>query len=253
MRRQRTSIPKLETKNLVSLHTSGSTLLWVKRYAQYCAVARALDLVGERWTLLVVRSLLMGPQRYTDLRDALPGIATDLLTARLRALEEAGYVRRRQLPRPTPVTVYELTDAGWLLGPVVLSLAEVGLAHLGSPLGEQDVNADALVLLLRASFRPRFAGGHAPTSYQLELDGEPYAVQSHDASVQTGRGRATDPVCTLRASPRTLAEMLSGVLSPDAAIADGQLELDGPPVELDRFLAAFSFPTVAVEPSAAAS
>ena len=80
-----------------------------KRYEQYCAVARSLDVLGERWTLLVVRDLLMGPRRYTDLREALPGIATDLLTARLRTLEEAGYVQRRKLPRPAPVAVYELT------------------------------------------------------------------------------------------------------------------------------------------------
>src|SRR5215212_10227581 len=99
-----------------------------KRYAQYCPVARSLDLLGERWTLLVVRDLLMGPQRYTDLREGLPGIATDLLTARLRALEQAGYVQRRQLPRPASVTVYELTEAGQGLAPVVLQLARIGMA-----------------------------------------------------------------------------------------------------------------------------
>src|SRR6266536_6294504 len=81
-------------------------------YEQYCPVARTLDVVGERWTLLIVRDLLMGPKRYTDLRAGLPGIATDILTARLRALEEAGFVRRRELPPPAPATVYELTEDG---------------------------------------------------------------------------------------------------------------------------------------------
>jgi DNA-binding HxlR family transcriptional regulator/putative sterol carrier protein len=213
----------------------------MKRYAQYCAVARALDLVGERWTLLVVRSLLMGPQRYTDLRVGLPGVSSDLLTARLRTLEDAGYVRRRQLPRPAAVTVYELTDAGWQLGPVVLALGKVGLAHLGPPSGEEDVDADALVLLLRASFRERPASSDTACSYQLELDGEPYAVHVRGASVETRRGSAVDPACTLRTSARALAEILSGALLPDRAIADGRLEHDGPARALAQFVTTFSF------------
>src|SRR4030095_5650115 len=81
-----------------------------KTYSQYCPVARALDVVGERWTLLIVRDLMMGPKRYTDLRAGLPGIATDILTARLRTLEQAGFLRRRELPRPAPATGSELTE-----------------------------------------------------------------------------------------------------------------------------------------------
>jgi DNA-binding HxlR family transcriptional regulator len=213
----------------------------MKHYAQYCAVARALDVVGERWTLLVVRSLLMGPQRYTDLRDALPGIATDLLTARLRTLEDAGYIGRRQLPRPAAVNVYELTDAGWQLGPVVLALARLGVAQLGSPSADDDVNADALVLLLRASFHGEHVSGEAEPTYQVELDGAGYTVQVHPGWVETRRGSTPDPACTLRSDPRTLAEILSGGLPAEVAIADGRLELDGPPGELDQFLATFSF------------
>jgi DNA-binding HxlR family transcriptional regulator len=222
------------------------SLYWlaVKRYAQYCAVARALDLVGERWTLLVVRSLLMGPQRYTDLRDALPGIATDLLTARLRTLEEAGYVRRRQLPRPAAVAVYELTDAGWQLGPVVLALARLGVEQLGAPAADDEVNADALVLLLRASYRGAPPSDDPGPSYQLELDGEPYTVTVHPGWVETRRGAGGDPVCTLRTSPRTLGEILAGAVAAETALGDGRLELDGPAGELDHFLANFSFAAV---------
>jgi DNA-binding HxlR family transcriptional regulator len=212
----------------------------MKRYAQYCAVARALDLVGERWTLLVVRNLLMGPQRYTDLREALPGIATDLLTARLRSLQDAGLIRRRRLPRPASAAVYELTEAGWQLGPVVLALARLGVAQLGSPAPDEDVNADALVLLLRASFRAEPDGGRGD-SYQLELDGEPYTVGVRDGWVETRRGAAADPIFTLRASARTLAEVLSGAVPAPAAIRDGRLQLDGEAGELDRFVAMFSY------------
>src|SRR5947208_12687027 len=154
-------------------------LLGMRQYAQYCPVARSLDLLGERWTLLVVRALLMGPRRYGDLREGLPGIATDLLTARLRGLEDAGYVARRRLPMPASVTVYELTDAGKALAPLVLQLARLGIANLGAPGTEEDLNAEALVLSLRASFRPEEAGDDEPT-YELELDGQTFTVKLHD-------------------------------------------------------------------------
>lgn len=213
----------------------------MKRYGQYCAIASALDLVGERWTLLVVRNLLMGPQRYTDLREALPGIATDLLTARLRTLEAAGYVRRRQLPRPASVGVYELTDAGWQLGPVILALARLGKGQLGPPSAEDYIDADALVLLLRTGFGAEQATGETGPSYQLELDGEPYAVVVHPGWVETRRGDAADPVCTLRSSARTLAEVLSGAVPAEVATADGRLEVEGSADGLVEFVAMFSF------------
>jgi DNA-binding HxlR family transcriptional regulator len=212
-----------------------------KRYEQYCAVARSLDVLGERWTLLVVRDLLMGPRRYTDLREALPGIATDLLTARLRTLEEAGYVQRRKLPRPAPVTVYELTDSGRRLGYVVLELARLGLEHLGPP-GEDDaIDTDALVLSLRASYKP-LAGGDG-ASYQLELEGEPFSVTVGDAGAQTARGQTPEPRCTITAGARALAQLLSGVTDPDEAISSGEVQLSGPRRELDRFLETFAYPS----------
>ena len=212
----------------------------VKRYEQYCGVARSLDVLGERWTLLVVRDLLMGPRRYTDLRDALPGIATDLLTARLRTLEEAGYVQRRRLPRPAPVTVYELTDSGRRLGPVVLELARLGIEQLGPPAADEDINADALVLSLRASFAPGVDSRAG--SYQLELDGEPFAVTMRDGRAETARGQADEPRCTIVAGARTLAQLLCGAADPGDAIATGELRLSGPRTELDRFLDKFAYP-----------
>jgi DNA-binding HxlR family transcriptional regulator len=212
-----------------------------KRYEQYCAVARSLDLLGERWTLLVVRDLLMGPRRYTDLREALPGIATDLLTARLRTLEDAGYVQRRKLPRPAPVTVYELTPSGRRIGLVLLELARLGLEHLGPPGADDDIDTDALVLSLRASYTPPAGGENA--SYQLELEGEPFSVTVADGWVDTARGLADEPRCTITTGARALAQLLSGVTDADAAIAGGELELAGPRRELDRFLDAFAYPS----------
>jgi DNA-binding HxlR family transcriptional regulator len=215
-----------------------------KRYDQWCPVSRALDVVGERWTLLVVRSLLIGPQRYTDLRNALPGIATDLLTARLRTLEQAGYVVRRELPPPTPVTVYELTESGRRLGPVVLALAKVGLDRLGAPAPADTINAASITVLLRASFDPGRTT-HSDVTYQLELDGEPFSVAVAGGRVETARGHSPDAVCTLSSSPHKLAELLAGELEPDAMIASGELRFAGPPARLREFIDAFAYPVAA--------
>jgi DNA-binding HxlR family transcriptional regulator/putative sterol carrier protein len=212
-----------------------------RRYAQYCPVARSLDVLGERWTLLIVRNLMMGPQRYTDLREALPGLATDLLTARLRTLEEAGYVERRQLPRPASVTVYQLTEAAQRLRRVVLELGRIGLARLGPPTEDDSVVADALVLSLRASFRPDVAGD-AEESYQLELDGEPYVVNVHSGWAETAPGTAAHPELTLVTSAQTFAELISGAIDAKTALSAGDVQVDGSRRALDRFLATFSYP-----------
>jgi DNA-binding HxlR family transcriptional regulator len=105
----------------------------VKRYDQYCPIACALGLVGERWTLLVARELMNGPKRYTDLVDGLPGIGTNILAARLKDLEAAGIVSRHKLPPPAASTVYELTDSGRRLRPVLHELARFGARYMGPP------------------------------------------------------------------------------------------------------------------------
>jgi DNA-binding HxlR family transcriptional regulator/putative sterol carrier protein len=219
-----------------------------RRYGQYCPVAKSLDVLGERWTLLIVRNLMMGPQRYTDLREALPGLATDLLTTRLRTLEEAGYVERRQLPRPTPVMVYQLTPAGQRTAVVVLELGRIGLPRLGPPADDDLLTSDALVLSLRPSFRPEIAG-EAEESYQLELDGESYVVNVHPGWAETGRGTASDPQLTLTATTQTFAALISGAVDAKAALSAGDLSIDGSRRALDRFLAIFSYP-VPSEPAA---
>jgi DNA-binding HxlR family transcriptional regulator len=108
-----------------------------KIYDQYCPIAHALGAVGERWSLLIVRELLHGPRRYTDLGDALPGIGTNILAARLRELETAGVLAKRKLPPPTPVTVYELTEKGRGLHRVLHELARWGARSLGPPPDEE--------------------------------------------------------------------------------------------------------------------
>jgi len=209
-------------------------------YGQFCAAARALDVVGERWTLLVVRDLMAGPKRYTDLREGLPGIATDLLTARLRTLEGAGLVRRRSLPRPAPATVYELTERGWLLAPVVQGLARVGFAFLDEPADDEPVPPDRLVLALRASFRPDVAGDMDAT-YELHLGDETFVIAVRDGTLETARGTAPDADLVLRTDPVTLVRVLQDDVAADDAIATGKLRIDGDRSALGPFVAALGW------------
>lgn len=211
-----------------------------KRYAQYCSVAYALDLLGERWTLLVVRDLLMGPKRYTDLREGLPGIATDILTIRLRTLEEAGFVRRRELPRPAPATVYELTEAGQRLGPVVAALGRVGLELIGAPGPEDDLRAERLVLALRLRFREEDFADLAE-SYALLIDDEPFSVTVERGRVDAAHGAPPSPAMRLSTDSRTFVALMSRQTTAVEAIAQGKAEVTGDRAALDRFLRAFAW------------
>ena len=210
-----------------------------KSYAQYCPVASALDVLGERWTLLIVRDLAIGPKRYTDLREGLPGIATDLLTARLRTLESAGFVARRELPRPAPAVVYELTDAGRRLTPVILALAEVGFEMLAAPKPTDSVAAERVVLLgLRRRFRPEANPGLSE-SYQLRVDGQPFCVDVADGAAKVEPGVAPHPSMTLTTDARTLVALGRREASPDDALAAGSAQLEGDRAAFDRFIDAF--------------
>jgi DNA-binding HxlR family transcriptional regulator/putative sterol carrier protein len=216
-------------------------------YGQYCAIAGALDVLGERWTLLIVRDLFLGPKRYTDLREGLPGIATDLLTARLRTLEGAGLVRRRTLPRPAPATVYELTERGRLLGPVLRGLAQVGFTLLKEVPDDADVPPERLALALRAAFRADAAPGLAAT-YQLHLDDEPFVVAVRAGELDVARGARPDADLTLRSDPVTLTRVLQGGTTVDEALESGRLEAEGPRDALDRFVAAFAWQPATAAP-----
>lgn len=212
-----------------------------KSYEQYCPVARALDVLGERWTLLIVRDLAMGPKRYTDLREGLPGIATDLLTARLRTLESAGFVARRELPRPAPAVVYELTDAGRKLAPVIIALAQVGLGFLDAPRPSDDVRAERVVLLgLRLGFRGE-AFPELTETYELRIDGEPFSVIVAHGAVEIERGAASSPAMILTTDARTFVALRRREAAPDDALADGSAQLEGDRAALDRFIDAFAY------------
>lgn len=159
-----------------------------RQYRQFCPLAKSLDVLGERWTLLIVRELLTGPKRYTDLRDGLPGLATDLLATRLRELQQAGVIDRREVLPPTPATVYELTARGHELKPVVAELARWGRPLLLDP-ADDHLPDSALLLGIEVAFHPDAAAGLDET-YDIEVDGTRVAVRVHDGTVDITPGSA---------------------------------------------------------------
>jgi DNA-binding HxlR family transcriptional regulator len=164
-----------------------------KHYEQYCPVAHALELVGERWSLLIVRELLKGPKRYTDLADALPRIGTNVLAARLKDLEGCGIIAKRRLPPPTPAQVYELTPYGVALKPVVRELARWGLRSLPAP-GEDEPLAPGWLPDALDTF---FAPVAPDATFEFRIGGEVAALVDGEAVP----GSVEDPEVLLEATP----------------------------------------------------
>ena len=205
-----------------------------------CAVAHGLDLIGERWALLVVRELLLGPKRFTDLRSGLPGASPDMLTQRLRELTGSGIVRRRRLAPPAAAWVYELTDWGTELEPVVLSLARWSSRspgmHTDAPIG-----ADSVMLSLRALFDAPAAHGFR-TSIALRLDEHWFRLTFADGELHAVRAEPDRPDATLRTDPDTFAALMTLRFTLAEAEADGRLSLDGDRAAVERALRLFPLP-----------
>jgi len=211
-----------------------------KRFDQYCPIAHALSLVGERWSLLVVRELLRGPKRYTDLAAGLPGIGTNVLATRLRELEAAGVLQRRKLPPPAASTVYELTEYGLGLEEVLHAIARWGARTLGLPRREDDLGADWGLNAFPALLYPERARGLTET-YVIRVDDDVFTVRLVDGSLQTELG-ATDGADLDVAMPMdTFFALASGEVSVDEALAEGGVRLEGDPETLARCFRVFSF------------
>jgi DNA-binding HxlR family transcriptional regulator len=198
-----------------------------RNYDQYCAIARALEVVGDRWTLLLVRELLTDPKRHTDLRAGLPGIATNVLGDRLQLLQQAGLLRRATLAPPAASTVYELTDRGRQLKPVLLALAGWGLPLLGSPRTQDTYRLGWLVLALEERFDPQAAQG-VELTWELRVDDEVLHVNVRDGTVQTLQGPAPDPEVVLEADRDVFLAWGTGQLDDDQALAAGLWVTPGP-------------------------
>jgi DNA-binding HxlR family transcriptional regulator/putative sterol carrier protein len=211
-----------------------------KHYDQYCPIAHAVGMLGERWTLLVVRELLYGPKRYTDLVDGLPGIGTNVLASRLRDLEESGVVQKRKLAPPAACTVYELTEYGQQLDEVVYSLARWGVRTLGPPAPEDDLDPEWGVHALPALFNPEAARGLTET-YVLKVGDDVFTARLEDGELTAELGEAADADLRLEADMDTFFGLASGDLAPGDAVAQGLAEIEGDLSALERFFAIFSF------------
>lgn len=206
----------------------------MRSYSHFCGLAKALDVVGDRWTLLIVRELLLLERaRYTDLQQGLPGIATNLLATRLRELEEAGVVRREELPPPTPATIYSLTEWGGELKPIVLALG-----RWASPVLMRDAAPDDefrsywLGLSLEANLEDRYPR-RKPITIELRIGDEPVRIEMADGRVRVRRGAATSPNAILSGPPAPVFQLLVG--RTDLATARRQrVRLDGNAAVLDR-------------------
>ena len=214
---------------------------WMKRYDQYCPIAHALGAVGERWSLLIVRDLLKGPRRYTDLAEGLPGIGTNVLASRLRDLESAGIVTKRRLAPPAPVTVYELTDYGRDLEETIHALARWGARTIGPPSSPDQLAPGWLPDAIRAIFDPAAAVGLDGT-FELRVGEERVAIRVVDGTLAELRaGGAEEPDLVLETDGITFYDLVARTLPADDAVADGRVRVEGDPEELERLVALLSF------------
>jgi DNA-binding HxlR family transcriptional regulator len=188
--------------------------------------------MGKRWALLVIRELVLGPKRFTDLRQGLPGIATNVLSLRLRQLERDGVVARRRLPPPAASTVYELTEYGQELVPVMLALGRWGASRLGTRRPDESLRPEWLALALKAFFQPAAAKGLAAT-IALDFGEAQFTMAIADGRLEVRPGTPGDPDLAITTDPETLIAFLAG--------APVDLSFDGNAKLLSRVRACFPF------------
>lgn len=211
-----------------------------RSYADGCAGAHALDLVGERWALLVVRELLLGPKRFTDLRSGLPGISPNVLTQRLVELEAAHVVTRRRLPPPASAWVYELSDWGRELEVVIVELGRWGARSPALP-RDAALSTNSLILSLRTMFDAGAARG-LQARYELRFGDEHFSVEVRDGAIELQRGTAEDPDAVIDTDPNTLAALVYDGADLFAAQRAGELRIHGDKARVKRFLGLFRLP-----------
>jgi len=217
----------------------------VKRtYADPCGVARALGVIGERWALLVARELLFGPKRFSDLSRGLPHLSQNVLSQRLRELEEAGVVARGRLGPPASIQVYELTERGRRLEPVLLALSAWG-SRLPLPASGGELSVDALMLALRSTFDPASAGDLA-ARVELRLGDDRFRVEVAGGELRLARGAfPTPPDATLTTGPATLRGLVFAGRKSADAVRKGDLRVEGDRKLAERLLRCFPRPASA--------
>ena len=209
-----------------------------RSYGDTCGIARALDEIGERWALLVVRELLLGPKRFTDLRAGLANVSPDVLSLRLRELEAAGILARRTLPPPAGSRVYELTDRGKALERVILELGRWGTAS-PFPEVEAGLGVDSMVLALKTTFNAA-AADRLEATYELRLDDQPFVLRVGGGRFDAQRGEAPGADATLATDPVTLLGLLWRGESLADALRAGSVRIEGDRDTAKRFLRLFA-------------
>jgi DNA-binding HxlR family transcriptional regulator len=204
-----------------------------KRFDQYCPLAHAVGLVGDRWSLLIVRELLHGPRRYTDLATGLPGIGTNILAARLRELERAEIVRRHKLPPPAASMVYELTEYGAELDEAMHALARWGARSLGPPGPDDELYPEWGLNAFTALFNPEAARGLSET-YVLRVGDDIFTVRLKDGRMRTDVGAALDRDLDASMDMATFFGLASGQLEPRQALRADCVRIEGKPETLER-------------------
>jgi DNA-binding HxlR family transcriptional regulator len=199
-----------------------------RSYRDSCAIARALDVIGERWALLVVRELIFAPQRFSELRQVLPNISSNLLADRLRELETNGVIR------PTEgQPAYELTERGRQLEPVLLALSDWGM-DAPQPAPPTALSATSVLIFLQGAARPDPAA--PPMTCRLELDGRVWTVRLESGRVHVAAGEPATADVSLRTDPKTLSALLVDPAALQAACADGSVAVVGDPSAIDWLL-----------------
>lgn len=210
-----------------------------RSYGQYCGLAGALDLVGERWTLLIVRELMSGPKRYTDLAEGLPGIGTSLLAKRLTKLEDAAVIDRRLLPPPAAATVYELAPAGHELAAALSPLITWGLRHaVPEAPGTLQFNATWCVLPFTQPPDPQSLTGIEAT-YEFRIRDTTALLKVHDGQAELLPPGSATPDTTISMDPATVAALGAGRRTVGEAAADGAIAVDGDRDAATALFAAF--------------
>jgi DNA-binding HxlR family transcriptional regulator len=215
----------------------------MRSYNEYCAIAKSLDLVGDRWTLLIVRELdLRGALRYTDLRNGLPGIASNLLAQRLRELEEAGVIAREEAPPPIATTLFRLTPRGEELEPVLNHLFQWGLPLMREQKPDDAVQSHWLAGALEQFLTDRQPDA-PPVTVELKMGDQPIVIETRDGAIHTRLGPAESADATLTGPAQPMMGLLLGRLQPAEAKASG-IDFQGDRTILDR-IGAQTAPTVA--------
>lgn len=205
-----------------------------KTYAEGCLAAHALDLIGDRWALLVVRELMLGPKRFGAMRAGLPGIATNMLASRLEGLEDAGILTHRTLPPPASVPVYELTDHGLALRPLLLELCRWGVGVPGHD-PRLPISPTALMLSMQAMLRP------APAAFTagFDLGAESFVVAVDHAAIETRRGDPAGAEMSFSGRPNDMAAAIYGPAPLAQVTRQGRIGFTGDPERGQAFVDLF--------------